>query len=309
MVESKHDKYFSRNMLMIQKLSQEGSVSVAELAEEFNCAVRTIYRDIEKLHFFPLELNAGVVSIAEGFSLGQSNLQENELLIAELAFSAIEDIDTRTHKHIQAIRSKLSYPLFFTPYTIKAENFEPIKMDSELLNKMEDAITKNNVSKITSHTITSRVEPYKIVAFDGFWYLLAKDLKDQKIKTYLIAHVSEFRATTEVFAKTNIDKILENVHTAWFADGNSFEVKIKVKPQIAHYFKLKKHLTSQNILKENNDGSLIVSFEVSSDEDVDNLIKSWLPHIEVIKPARFRKKMILELEEYVKELKQLHYEF
>jgi len=69
--------------------------------------------------------------------------------------------------------------------------------------------------------------------------------------------------------------------------------------------KLKKHLSSQKILKENSDDSLIVSFSVSSDEDVDNLIKSWLPHIEVMKPERFRKKLISELELYVKELKQI----
>ena len=65
-------------------------------------------------------------------------------------------------------------------------NAEAINMDSELLNKIEDAIKKNNISKITSNDITSIIEPYKVVAFDGFWYLLAKDLKDTKIKTYLI---------------------------------------------------------------------------------------------------------------------------
>lgn len=310
MEDSKHDKFFSRALLTLKRLSEEGPASVADLAEEYNCDKRTIYRDIKRLHFFPLELKAGFVSVADGFSLENARLQENELLVAELAFSAIDGIDAKVDRHIQAIRSKLSNPLFFTPYGIKGESYEDINMDSELLNKIEDAIRLRNVSKVTSASIVSTVEPYKVVAFDGFWYLLAKDVKDQKIKTYLVSQINEFRASATVYetSKTNISEVLRNVHTAWFADGNSFEVKIKVKSQIAHYFKLKKHLPTQNILKENGDGSLIVTFDVSSDEDVDNVIKAWLPHIEVIKPDRFRKKIILELEAYVQELKSVQYD-
>jgi len=61
-------------------------------------------------------------------------------------------------------------------------------------------------------------------------------------------------------------------------------------PEIVHYFKLKNFLSSQEILEEYDDGSIIVKFDVTSDEDVDNLIKSWLPHIEILEPERLRKK-------------------
>lgn len=176
-------------------------------------------------------------------------------------------------------------------------------MDSELLNKIEDAIIKRNVSYIKSNSIVSKVEPYKVVSFDGFWYLFAKDAKDEKIKTYMISFIEEFRGTKEVYEKKDIEKLLKNVHTAWFEYGNSFEVTVKVGSEIAHFFKLKNHLSSQKLIKEHNDGSIVVSFEVSHDEDVDNLIKSWLPHIEVIKPQRFRKKLINELENYINKLK------
>ena len=307
MGESQHDKFFARSLLLLQELSENGSRKVGELAELFGVDRRTIYRDIERLHFFPIELEKGkgMVHLAEGFVLEDPKLQNLELLVAELAFDAIRGIDETTDKHLTSIRSKLSNPLFFTPYDIKAEAYQEINMDSELLNKIEDAITKRNLSKVKNNDILTKVEPYKVVAFDGFWYLLAKDTNDKKIKTYLLATMQEFRATAEVFSKeyADVDKVLENVHTSWFNDGNSFSVKVKIKPQVAHYFKLKKHLSSQEIVKENKDGSLIVTFEVSHDEDVDNLIKSWLPNIEVISPTRFRKRLISELEEYVRELK------
>jgi len=304
---SKHDVLFNRLLLMLQKLSNDGEVTVTELAQEYNCSEKTIERDIKRLHFFPIELNKGTVSISEGYDMERSGLESDELLIAELAFSSIEGLSEESEKQVHAIRAKLSHPLFFTPYQIKAEGFETIDMDSHLLNKIEDAIVKKNITTITSNDTTSRIEPYKVVSFDGIWYLFAKDLNDNKIKTYLIAQIQEFRASLEIYKSDTaaIDKMLDKVHTAWFEDGNSFKVTIKVKPAIAHYFKLKKHLPSQKIVKESREGELIISFEVSSDEDVDNLIKSWLPHIEVLKPERFRRRLVSELETYLEALKSI----
>lgn len=308
MKHSKHDVFFSRLLLMLEKLSNEKSATLKELAEEYGVDERTIRRDIEKLHFFPIEVKNSVVMMDEDFDIKGSRFVNEELIITELAFSAIHGIDEELDKRMHSVRAKASHPTFFTPYHIKAELYEEIDMDSDLLNKIEDAITKRNVSKVKSNDVVSIVHPYKVVSFDGIWYLLARDTADEKIKTYLISGIQEFRATTNLMPEMvkDVSKLLENVHTAWFEDGNSFEVKVKVKAQIANYFKLKKHLVSQEIIKENKDGSIIVTFRVSTDEDVDNLIKSWLPHIEVIKPERFRKKLVLELEEYVKNLKELH---
>ena len=305
MSDSQHDKLFSRAILMLEELIREKSIAVSELATRYSVDKRTIYRDVGRLGFFPIELRDGVVHLSENYDITSPSLHKSELLIAELALSSLHGIDTQTDKKIHAIRAKLTNPLFFNPYNIKPEGYEEINKNSEILNKIEDAITKRNLSKVKSNDIVSEVEPYKVVAFDGIWYLLAKDTEDEKIKTYLISHIQEFRASAKVFSNSyvDIDALLENVHTAWFEDGNSFSVKVKIKKEIAHFFKLKKYLTSQEILKENSDGSLIVTFSVSSDEDVDNLIKAWLPHIEVISPTRFRKRLIGELEAYVKELK------
>jgi len=300
-----HDIYFARLILMMERLISDKSVSVYKFTEMFNVDKRTVYRDIKRLSFFPLELRKGIVYLEESYDLVRPDLSTKELLLTELALSAIHNIDESTNKRVHSIRAKLTNPLYFNPYNIKPESFQEMSMDSDTVNKIEDAITKRNLSKVTSNEITSIVQPYKIVAFDGIWYLLAKDIADKKIKTYLVSHIQEFRASTKIFSTDYVDinAILENVHTAWFEDGNSFSVKVKIKKEIAHYFKLKSHLSSQEILKENSDGSIIVTFDVSSDEDVDNLIKSWLPHIEVISPTRFKKRLINELEEYLKVLK------
>ena len=308
MADTQHDKLFSRLISMMQTLTLEKSVSVRELTEMFGVDKRTVYRDVNRLSFFPLELRDGVVYLEEDYDMERPSLNDGELLVAELALSSLNGIDGVTDKKLHSIRAKLTNPLYFNPYNIKPEGFEGMDKDSDLANKIEDAIIKRNISKISSNELVSEVEPYKVVAFDGIWYLLAKDREDKKIKTYLLSTIEEFRASTKTFSTSYVDinAILENVHTAWFEDGNSFVVKIKVKKEIAHFFRLKKHLNSQEILKENKDGSLVVAFNVSCDEDVDNLIKAWLPHIEVISPTRFRKKLIGELESYISSLKEVN---
>ncbi|MFW2525413.1 hypothetical protein ACN5O8_06770 [Aliarcobacter butzleri] len=42
------------------------------------------------------------------------------------------------------------------------------------------------------------------------------------------------------------------------------------------------------------------------DEDIDNIIKSWLPHIEIIEPLRFRDKLKNELKEYLTNIENMY---
>ena len=93
--------------------------------------------------------------------------------------------------------------------------------------------------------------------------------------------------------------MLDKAHSPYYQDGNSFNIKVKVYSEIAHFFEQKEFLQSQEIEEKLEDGSLIINFEISHDEDIDNIIKSWLPHIEIIEPIRFKEKLKNELKEYL----------
>jgi predicted DNA-binding transcriptional regulator YafY len=146
--------------------------------------------------------------------------------------------------------------------------------------------------------------PYKIVNFDGIWYLYAQDRRDYRIRTWLLSDIRNVKKLDKYHdvSHESVEKALDNTHTAWFEDGGNFEVTVKIYPEISEYFRLRKHLSSQEILKEFDDGSLLVSFDISTDEDVDNLIKSWLPHIEVISPEKFKNRIIDELQNYIEKI-------
>lgn len=297
------DKVLTRLIFILQKLSINELPTRKELAEEFNVSSKTIQRDInERLYHFPIEENSlKQLKFIDGFSLNKTNLKENEMLFVYLSLSQIKDINKNFKKITYDIFTKLLTPSFNSSYHIKAKAFESIDMDSEFLNNIENAIKSKNQLALKLKNRSLLMEPYKVVSFDGIWYLFGKDLDDEKIKTVFIHEIIDMKIKAEKFQLDKpIDSILENVHSAWFEDGNYMEVKVKVNSNIAFNFKLKNILPSQKILEEFEDGSLLIQFGVTTEEDIDNILKAWIPDIEIISPQKYRDSFVEELKEYLR---------
>jgi predicted DNA-binding transcriptional regulator YafY len=275
---------------------------MSDLMEEFNMSDRNINRDLAKLKlFFPIEKNKlKQYHFSDGFTLNKTTLKNDEMLFVYLSLSQIKDINKNFEKATHSIFSKLLTPRYEPAYHIKSNSFENIDIDSSLLNDIESAIEYKNSIFLTLPNRGFTLEPYKVVSFDGIWYLFGRDINDKKIKTVFIHQIKKLEIKEKKFnIEKPIDEILENVHSAWFEDGNCMEVIIKVHGNIAYNFKLKKILPSQEILEEYEDESLLVKFTVTTEEDIDNIIKAWLPNIEIISPKSYRDKLVKELEKYI----------
>jgi predicted DNA-binding transcriptional regulator YafY len=255
---------------------------------------------------FPIEKNAeGRLRFTEGFSLNKSLLGAEEMILVSLSLAQFDGIGHFGNLS-QNIVKKLLYPKLFNPYFIKQQKLEPLKTNSRVFNQLKRSIEEQTVVQISFDERCVEVEPYKLTNFDGFWYLFAKDIAAKKVKTYMLSKIEQIKIKQKHYKTSTkqIDATLDHVHSAWFEDGQVYEVTIKVHVQIAHYFQQKEFLQSQKILRELHDGSLHVSFEVSHDEDVDNMIKAWLPHIEVIAPKRYREKVLSEMQAYVTQIQE-----
>lgn len=299
---SNSDKVLTRLIKTLQMLSNNELPTRQELMEEFNVSAKTIQRDIkQRLHFFPIDEDSlKRLKFEEGFSLNKASLKEDEMLFVYLSLSQIKDINKNFEKTTHSIFSKLLTPRYSPAYHIKANSFENIDIDSKLLNDIEISIEYKNTIKLELTNKKLFLEPYKVISFDGIWYLFGRDIEDEKIKTVFIHQIKNMEIKKEKFRVDKpIDEILDNVHSAWFEDGNTMEVKIKVHENVAYNFKLKKILPSQEIISEEKDGSLIVKFTVTTEEDIDNTIKAWIPNIEIISPLSYRDKFIKELENYL----------
>ncbi|MBD3843738.1 MAG: WYL domain-containing protein, partial [Campylobacterales bacterium] len=250
---------------------------------------------------FPIEKDSQKrFKFIDGFTLDQTGLSNDEMILLQLSLSQFNEV-TDFDKVKDKLKSKLLRKEFFNPYYIKKVDLEDIDLDSTIVEQLEFAIKERYHVKLKCVSKELIVEPYKITAYDGIWYLFAKDESDKKMKTFLLSKIKSVITMAQKHSTNpkDIDKILSKTHSAYYQDGTSFKVLIKVDPVIAHYFTQKDHLHTQKILETLEDGSLLIEFEVSHDEDIDNLIKSWLPHIEVLEPIEFKERILKELKEYI----------
>lgn len=297
-----YDRTLTRLILILKKLSMNEMPTISELSEEFNVSIRTIQRDIyDRLHHFPIEKDRKKLKFLDGFSLEQCSLEEDEMLLVYLAMSQVKHMSKNFVNNIDNIFSKLLNPGFKSAYYIKSNHFEDLDKYSSLVKNIEKSIHEHKISNVIYNLKSIKLRPYKVVSIRGLWYLLAKDMNDMKIKIYLLSEITNYELTYDTFTlEVNINEVLEGVHSRWFEDGNSFFVKVKVSSKVSKYFKLRKIFPKQEILEEFDDGEILIQFNVSHDEDIDNIIKSWLPDIKVIEPVYYKEKLENELRNYLK---------
>jgi len=298
-----YDKILTRLVMILSKLSANERPNTAELALEFNVSIRTIQQDVYKrLLSFPIIKNKqGRLCFIDGYSLDRSMFDTNEMILISLGLSQFNGV-----KKLSSINNSLNKKIlnsnFHNPYFIKQDDIEEIDIDSRLNNSIEDAIKDRYIIEIKCiENGIFEVEPYKIANFDGIWYLFAKDVNANKIKTYILSNIKSIKVLTKKHKK-NIKVILaqlEELNTAWFEDGQSFNVKVKISNKISKYFVKKDYFENQTIEEKSSNGELIISFSVSSYSEFDNIVKSWLPDIEVIEPKEYRDKLKKELQEYI----------
>ncbi|MCG3705309.1 WYL domain-containing protein [Aliarcobacter butzleri] len=301
-----YDRTVTRLITILSKFSSNEVVNPKDLAQEFNVSVRTIQKDLKDklMPNFPIYMyKKGEYRLTEGASITKSYLTNDEMIILSLALSKFKDVSD-FDKTTDKLLKKLLRPNLSNPYFIKYEDVEDLDIDSHLIETIENAIEYSNIIEITTTIKTKIVEAYKMTNYGGIWYLFARDIQDKKIKTFMISKIKSVNITQQKhnFSKSSIEQILQKTHSPYYQDGNSYDVKVKVYKEIAHFFKQKDFLQSQEIEEELHDGSLIINFEISHDEDIDNIIKSWIPHIEILEPLRFKEKLKNELKEYLEKI-------
>lgn len=291
-----------RRLKIIHRLEAQEKMTTMSLAEDFGVTQRTIQQDVKNvLTHFGIGTNSEHELILERpVKKHQTTLYEDERETLALGLSQVEDIDEEHRHHVERIAKKTYVDNVKTPYFIKPETFQPFHTQKELVKELKRAINAHLKIEIFYEGRGITLFPYKIVSFEGIWYLLADGIKDDSIHNYMLSHIDDYEITSERFEPiSNLEEILTDMDSQHFVEGHSFDVIVRVYPEIAEYFRLKKHLNSQEIMDYATDGSLKIKFTVNHDEDVDNLIKSWLPHIEVLEPESFKQRIKRELHDYL----------
>jgi predicted DNA-binding transcriptional regulator YafY len=228
-----------------------------------------------------------------------------------LALQAIKDLPTLSNKHYKAIEARFQLHEPNTPYYIESQEAEPLEVSQFDTSELIYAITHDCLVEFKYTDISSKdiyvVEPYKIITFDGLWYLFGKDIHDSETpyKTWRLKYIVDTdidRTSKYNLADESIEKILTKAHSADFIVDNidnatvkSLHIEVKVSKYIGDKIQLPGEI--DEIL--NDDGSRTIICDVSSIKEIDRDIKAWLPHIEIIQPSWYKKQIKEELQGYL----------
>lgn len=167
---------------------------------------------------------------------------------------------------------------------VDTEDIDEIKED---MIKIEKAILNRNVIQCIYKDKKRIVKPLKLASFDGYWYTVVKDVKDNKIKTYYFKDIVEVVVMNEVFddISDELQKKLDCAINAYFkANKKCYSVQLHIQQEVAYLFKRKKTSNTQRIIKEYDDGSIDIELYVTNEMEIIPTIQRYMPYIKVISP-------------------------
>ena len=196
-------------------------------------------------------------------------------------------------------------------YEFKNKPFESKSGDYVLFKKIENAIyfKKYNIMSYAVDSTTTKVfeiKPYKIVFMNENFYL-ASEVVDSSFEfsIFRISKIIDLEDTNKTFHRDyEIERFISDMQTPFARYKRNYksdliEIILEVDSSKAFYFKNKNYLTSQQIYKELDNGNIQLSYMVTQELEIQDLVYKWLPYIKVISPKNFYETIMRQLEEYV----------
>lgn len=297
--------------LLIAHLNQNpDGITTQELSEFLGCNIKTIQNYINDLNNQFVE-GVELVKICRGkyciidsrTPIDKAAINMEKKVYLKLALEALQNLSNISQYHGELIKD-FKLDTLNMPYSIKTEDYQKLNTDKEEVEILEEAIVNDNIIVFEFKSKNYHVEPYRLVNFDGIWYLYGKDIEEKgenHYKTWMLKYIDKVEISYGEKHDTpddEIDQDLSMAYSAQFILDKFFDVTVKVAAQVSDIFTERNHLPNQ-ISEKLPDGSLLVTSTISTYEDIDPEIKSWIPYIEIIKPLDYREKFIAELQGYL----------
>jgi predicted DNA-binding transcriptional regulator YafY len=303
-----------RLVAILKKLHTDANgLSALELSNLADISLRTAQKDFEVIHEVYSDLitkdkQTHRLNVSYENKIKQrASLRLQNRMIIKLALELLEHGVNLTQLK-KELTDELELEQLMLPYYIQPEFYETIALDTPIVQLLTRLIEEGLQADIYFRNKPYTVEPYKIVNFDGIWYLYGKDIEENMTKTFSLREITGATLTQQhhkyMKNRREIDQELERLHiTSSFKEDKEIKVVIHVRSERAPLFRNRALLHNQEILEVLEDGSMSVSFTVNAYKEVNDVVKSHLPYIEILEPLFFREALLKELEGYISSCK------
>jgi predicted DNA-binding transcriptional regulator YafY len=291
---------------ILRVFMEKDRISTTWLSEYFQTTPRTIQRDLLLLKEsgFPLhEIHKGLYELNKDLVKNLEIFDDTELSLVVALKGLVGQLGEPFKKAADGVLDHLYDCITTMPVFVRID--DPVTLDSHLLGHIVKAIQEKKIvffqytSGSAIHSVS--LEPYKVVYFGGFWYLVGNDAAAKTLKRYALDKIVELKLTKASFKAipANLDSVLQSSSTIWFSETKALEVVVEVDAETRDYFKRRKMFPTQEIIEEKADGSIIVSYKVGYYEAIKNMLKSWIPHVIILEPEELKKSLIEDAQKWI----------
>jgi len=152
------------------------------------------------------------------------------------------------------------------------------------------------------YTRELEIKPLKIANYEGIWYLIALNAKNDKLRKYHLKSISNIAVTKDLFStKKKLDELLENAINVWFNDEiEPYEVILFLNKHAAKTLKRRPISKSQRVISEYKDGSCDISLQITHEREIISIVQYWMPHIKIVSPEWINEIILGHIDRFLK---------
>ncbi|MEO1927676.1 MAG: WYL domain-containing protein [Nautiliaceae bacterium] len=302
------DKKVFNILAILRDLSSLETICVKKYAKKLNVSPRSVQRYLEDIkESFQIELvsvKRGCYKFLNFEKIKDVVLNPKDYDEFEKFANLVNAINPEFLKYFNIDEKIIKKMIDDEAFFIKASPFEEI-FNFSLFSKVKKAIKYSQVLDIEYESeryyLYKNVRPYKIVFAEGNWYLVIHSDEEfnKGVKFLRINFIKSVNVKSKTFVKDrNVLEFIYNFQTLMSDyDKPKFEVIVFVDKKVKRYFKAKKHLFSQTVLDEFEDG-LLLKYYINNDNEILYLAKRWLPYMKIISPAYLQEKLLKMVESF-----------
>jgi len=277
----------AKRLVSINNYICSGSiVNVLDLSTEFSISQRQVQKDIKLFKdIYEIEdLGNQNYRLKDGFKVTNLNSDNQEIALAllkSLQHSAMPQMNRYVDTSLPDIKEYKNLFILDTSYEEITHTDEFYKLIKAIKSKDSCSFT---YTKKDGSSKQVYMHPYRLANFSSFWYLLAYDVEQEKLKSYHINSIDKVSLAGEnyisnVAVEKEIEETFVKFNSVWF-DGSPKSVDLEVKGNAKLYIRRNKPKKA-TILKD-TDKELTIRLQYYNSAEVLSLVKQWLPEIKIL---------------------------
>ncbi|HRF58044.1 MAG TPA: WYL domain-containing protein [Campylobacterales bacterium] len=278
------------------------SATITELSKELGVSTKTIQRDLHEVL-----KDAGAVCEGRLWQIDKTKAGERLKgdegivlgILDELAKGAGRQFYLKAHNLIEQISSNLNHPIY--------ANIDSEALNSEHLESftaLENAIKNKTAIKCDYRKGSFELKPLKLAFFDGFWYLLAFDIKAKD--TFKKFHLKTLKNIELLDIKfeipSSLEKGLAKANSIWFQPHKQpFTVRLFIEKDAVVYFE-RKPMKSQSFSARYDNGSAEITVEATDEMEILPIVQWYLPLVQIVEPQWLADEFKTTIQDYLEEI-------